>query len=40
MSALSILQFVSRVIGILFVLCYANQFFYVLVALWRKRREK
>lgn len=40
MSALNILQFMSRVIGILFVLCYANQFLYVLVALWRKRRKK
>ena len=40
MSALNILPFMSRVIGILFVLCYANQFLYVLVALWRKRRKK
>ena len=39
MSALQILQFVSRIIGLLFILCYANQFIYVLVALWRKRRK-
>ena len=40
MSALQILQCLSRIIGILFIVCYANQFIYVLVALWRKKRQK
>lgn len=38
MSALSILQNVSRVIGILFLLCYFYQLLYVPVALWRRHR--
>ncbi|MBD5161049.1 MAG: glycosyltransferase family 2 protein [Oscillibacter sp.] len=38
MSALSILQNVSRTIGILFLLCYFYQLLYVPVALWRRHR--
>ena len=38
MSALTVLQTINRVIGVLFLLCYFYQFLYVPVALRRKKR--
>ena len=38
MSALDFLQSVNRIIGILFLACYAYQLLYVPVALWRKHK--
>lgn len=38
MSALTVLQNMNRIIGILFLLCYFYQLLYVPVALWRRHR--
>ena len=38
MSALTVLQHMNRIIGILFLLCYFYQLLYVPVALWRRHR--
>lgn len=38
MSALDFLQSVNRIIGILFLVCYAYQLLYVPVALWRRHK--
>ncbi len=38
MSALTVLQHMNRIIGILFLLCYSYQLLYVPVALWRRHR--
>lgn len=39
MSTLQVLQMMSRIVGILFALCYTYQLLYVPVALWRKKRK-
>lgn len=38
MSALTVLQHVNQIIGILFLICYSYQLLYVPVALWRRHK--
>ena len=38
MSALTVIQCMNRIIGVLFLVCYSYQLFYVPVALWRRHR--
>ncbi|MDE7219802.1 MAG: glycosyltransferase family 2 protein [Oscillospiraceae bacterium] len=38
MSALTVLQHINQIIGILFLICYSYQLLYVPVALWRRHK--